>query len=1342
MKRIGKKALCILLTLVMALGLLPGAALAEDEKTAWVTTEQDLIDALKDDATTMIVLLRDVSLTKPLVVNRTVELELYDGLLSYRGAGAAVQVKSGTLTLSEGQLSVRAESVRAETGDACGVSVADGAAFEASAVEIVVYSKSGDACGVSSEGNAAITIQDYATVRAQSDGGAACAVLMTGGSLKADYAVLSALSAQGKTAYAIDAGGADVTVDRCYVVGQSKTAADGYAPAGAIRTTGAVSIETALPDIFASSSAIYGTLDIPQQSDLRDGYYSVDPKEYLGAAYTTEPADEYIYVEHEDGIQKLDGFHYHVLPADSVARIGRKYYGTLSEAFNEAKAGDEVVLLSDLTLQSDVVIPGATSASSTAKTLHLNMNGHSIAGNGTACLTVGDAKMLALTIRDAANTSKASNVPIEVKPNSYLTIESGKFDVLPTYAVAGEAAKHIFITGGAFKVDPTALCVPGVTAKLSGGYYMATRADGNVIVVIGDRVLSYETATAAFKALNAYAAAGDVITAVMSFNGPALLKEDVTLGPKLDLTMVYNETYRNKSCISGEGKPTLTVAGAKITSGDTVCPPYGLLMDGVDLVVESGEITAKTGNDAKKTYVNAVQVKNGNVTVSGGTIYADGNRSYEDRTDDRQVTKYTYKGKPLTAAYSDNSATGIDVTNGSATISGGSILAVGSSAGGVSVDQDGSGITMSGGDVTALCYCHAGDNGSESYPNDYFQYSYGLRADYYERMIVSVSGGTVKACGSFAHGVSHNAGGKVIVGENAEISAEGTAKAYGIVSHYVTITGGDIQAVCNVPESRPTWRGHYNAVGVQLDYPRDDDRGPSVTGATITAKATNDGEACGIFSKGYNDWEREHSPVLTVENCTVSANAADGFACAVNNDGGFRTDIRGGEYSAVCADGFADCVCVYYSGDLDIAGGSFTVQGVPGTSAYSKETYAATCVYNQSNGKTTIRGGDFLMKDKNGTVVSSKNQGTDPSAGDYGAYRLLRVQNPAPERYDEASREYKPSAEPTLTVYGGRFSDKISLTSPDVVAAGYQVLETGDAEYPWTVGTAYVPYDPSASSASAPTISETKNGAVTVDPKAPKAGDEVTITAKPDAGYEVDAVTVTDADGKAVPVTKNADGTYTYTQPKGKVTVTATFKEKAKESADGAAGEALLGQFTDLDPKAWYRDGVLWALENGVMNGVGDGKFDPGGTTTRGMIVTILYRLEGEPVIRFGMPFSDVKESDWYARAVSWAESLGIVNGFEDGAFRPNDPITREQLAAILYRYAQYKGEGFQGLWSFRLDFPDAGEVSDWATEAMSWMVMNGVINGKDGFLAPGGEASRAEAATMLMRFCEKLAGS
>jgi hypothetical protein len=117
-----------------------------------------------------------------------------------------------------------------------------------------------------------------------------------------------------------------------------------------------------------------------------------------------------------------------------------------------------------------------------------------------------------------------------------------------------------------------------------------------------------------------------------------------------------------------------------------------------------------------------------------------------------------------------------------------------------------------------------------------------------------------------------------------------------------------------------------------------------------------------------------------------------------------------------------------------------------------------------------------------------------------------------------------------------------------------------------------------------------------------------------------------------------------------------------------------------------------------------------------------------------------VETGKWYTDAVIWASEKKIVEGYGNGKFKPNDDITREQLATILYRYAQSKGQGFTGAWMFLLDYPDAAEISSWADEAMHWMVMNGIINGKDGKLVPGGDASRAEAATMLMRYCAKIA--
>ena len=141
------------------------------------------------------------------------------------------------------------------------------------------------------------------------------------------------------------------------------------------------------------------------------------------------------------------------------------------------------------------------------------------------------------------------------------------------------------------------------------------------------------------------------------------------------------------------------------------------------------------------------------------------------------------------------------------------------------------------------------------------------------------------------------------------------------------------------------------------------------------------------------------------------------------------------------------------------------------------------------------------------------------------------------------------------------------------------------------------------------------------------------------------------------------------------------------------------------------------------------------------MIVTILYRLENEPEITAENPFSDVEDGKWYTDAVIWAAENKIVDGYGNGKFGPNDPITREQLAAILYRYAQFKGVDVSvGEDTNILSFGDATEVSGWANAAMRWAVGSGIINGKDGRLVPKGDASRAEAATMLQRFCENVA--
>ena len=173
--------------------------------------------------------------------------------------------------------------------------------------------------------------------------------------------------------------------------------------------------------------------------------------------------------------------------------------------------------------------------------------------------------------------------------------------------------------------------------------------------------------------------------------------------------------------------------------------------------------------------------------------------------------------------------------------------------------------------------------------------------------------------------------------------------------------------------------------------------------------------------------------------------------------------------------------------------------------------------------------------------------------------------------------------------------------------------------------------------------------------------------------------------------------------------------------------------FSDVKKSDWFYSGVQYAYEHGMMDGTGNGKFSPNATTTRGMIVTILYRLEGSPSAG-SAPFSDVKSGKWYTKAVAWAASKKIVDGYTNGTFRPNDPITREQLAAILYRYAKYKGRDVSArsvLWWY----DDSYSISSYAEDSMSWANAHSLITGTtDTTLSPKGRATRAQAATILMR--------
>lgn len=258
---------------------------------------------------------------------------------------------------------------------------------------------------------------------------------------------------------------------------------------------------------------------------------------------------------------------------------------------------------------------------------------------------------------------------------------------------------------------------------------------------------------------------------------------------------------------------------------------------------------------------------------------------------------------------------------------------------------------------------------------------------------------------------------------------------------------------------------------------------------------------------------------------------------------------------------------------------------------------------------------------------------------------------------------------------------------------------------------------------------DTPNGEVKTTPTRASKGTLVTITVTPDTGYEVASLSVVDEDGNEVEVEDKGNGKYTFTMPASEVSVNVTFAEIVDDMP-----------FVDVAENDWFYDSVRYVYDNGLMEGTSATTFAPTLTTTRSMVTTILWRAEGQPQTDNTVSYPDVEADTWYTEAICWGTEEGIVKGYGDGNFGPNDLITREQFATILYRYAQYKGYDVSASDDLSA-FPDADQTGSWAVDAVKWAVGSGLLNGKDGgLLDPLGVASRAEVATILMRFMENIA--
>ena len=326
---------------------------------------------------------------------------------------------------------------------------------------------------------------------------------------------------------------------------------------------------------------------------------------------------------------------------------------------------------------------------------------------------------------------------------------------------------------------------------------------------------------------------------------------------------------------------------------------------------------------------------------------------------------------------------------------------------------------------------------------------------------------------------------------------------------------------------------------------------------------------------------------------------------------------------------------------------------------------------------------------------------------------------------------------PTLTV-------KCTLTEAHVIHNGqvvestlntekqlitFVVADVNGGDYVITAGAAPVPQPEPETPAQPPIVVVSKTytiqgiEGVTVSHRTAKKGTWVVLTV---TDSTITGLTVTDSHGAAVALTLVKEGVYGFEMPNSTITLTAQHAPVDPSLA-----------FSDLDPNQWYHDAVNYVLTNGLMEGMGGNLFCPNEATTRGQIVTILWRLESQPVITEPMPFDDVPTDTWYTEAVRWAASEKIVEGW-NGKFNPTGEITREQFAAILWRYAKYKGLDVSVAEDTNiLSYADALSISEYAIPAMQWACGAGLMQGDGINLTPQATAIRVQAAALFQRFCQ-----
>ena len=984
---------------------------------------------------------------------------------------------------------------------------------------------------------------------------------------------------------------------------------------------------------------------------------------------------------------------------NGVAEVGGRYYASLQKAVDNAGKGETVTLLQDTA--EDIVIPEGAE-------LTLNLNGKTLANHENHTIT--NKGTLTITGDGTVDNVTHARAAIQNEPGGNVVLNGG------AYTRSKENGQNAEASGGNSYYN----IVNHGTMEINSGVSVTQKGQFSSMIENGWYNGSQNTGKEnSVLTINGGTFSGGLNTIKNDDYGELVINDGT-------FTSMSQAAFLNWNVATVNGG-TFDAAGAS----------NGVILNGyIDGTMDQGKLTINGGtfNAGEKTVITTMGggTHSGDIEITGGTL--NGSIVLTDSSEGARLT-ITQKAK-VTGNVTNSGKADVAITNG-ATVDG----QVSNSAGGtMSVVNSTIGSVPEGTTAEKIVIVNSTVDGT-------------LTTNTAENAAVMVGGKTYETLG-------------------AAITA---AKA-----------GDTIYVLKDIPE----------AAGIAV--PSGKNFTIDFGGHTYTLKDPGAGSA-GTESNGFQFLKDstitlKNGTVRIAEGTTSIKRIIQNYANLTLEDMHFFAEHQadGEDYALSFNNG-----SIIFKGDTDIVTTSdeaiaFDVckySSYPSTNVTFDESYTGTIngkiVYDSTDADThklTIQGnGTFGAIEAASGAAEAAKSGIEVTSGhfakpvneDYLAdsvkAQLESASNPeAPYSYYPSLEAAQAAAQPgdTITEVNATSGEKkynvtLDYADGDTKDSVYTVTEGTELTLPtpsrsgytfegWYDGSSRVssPYkvtkdviltaewDYNGSSSSSGSTRYTvsvegmDNGSVKVSPTRASKGSTVTVTVKPDEGYELDELTVTDKNGDSVKLTDKGDGKYTFQMPASKVTVEAEFTAVEPEP------EGL--PFTDVTSGDWFYDAVAYMYDKGMMEGTTDTTFAPAMNLTRSMIAQVLYNLEERPEAPGAAGFPDVAAGAWYADAVNWAAARGIVKGYDTGAFGPEDSVTREQLAAILYRYAQAKGyDTTQGGMAVR-EFSDSASISDWAQTAMSWAVNAQVLSGKgNGVLDPQGTATRAEVAQMLMNFGE-----